>query len=47
MIARFFLNNYHSNTVIIKQDPHFAEKTETDERERLDAAHEAMNAAEL
>ncbi len=47
MIARFFLNNSHRTTVILKPDPHFAEKTETDERERLDAAHEAMNAAEL
>ena len=47
MIARFFLNNSHRTTVILKPDPHFAEKMETDERERLDAAHEAMNAAEL
>jgi Zn-dependent M16 (insulinase) family peptidase len=47
MIARFFLNNPHRTTVILKPDPHFEEKTETDERERLDAAHEAMNAAEL
>jgi Zn-dependent M16 (insulinase) family peptidase len=47
MIARFFLNNPHRTTIILKPDPLHAEKTETDERERLDTARKAMNAAEL
>ncbi len=47
MIVRFFLNNPHRTTIILKPDPHHAEKTKTDEQERLDAVRETMNASEL
>jgi Zn-dependent M16 (insulinase) family peptidase len=47
LIARFLLNNPHRTTIILKPDPHHAEKTETDERERLDAVSKTMNAAEF
>ena len=47
MIARFFLNNPHRATLILRPDPTLTEREETEERERLTAAHSAMSQQEL
>jgi len=47
MIDRYFLNNSHRTTLILKPDPAMATKVETDERERLAKARAAMKPAKL
>lgn len=47
MISRFFLNNPHRTTLILKPDPQLSEKTEAEERKRLDNLREAMDTAHL
>jgi presequence protease len=47
MITRFFLENPHRATLILKPDPALASTEETDERERLKAIRESLQPAQL
>jgi presequence protease len=47
MIARFFLENPHRTTLILKPDPALASKEEAAEREQLKAVRESLQPAQL
>ena len=47
MITRFFLENPHRATLILKPDPALASQEETAERERLKAIRESLQPAQL
>lgn len=47
LIERYFLNNPHRTTVILKPDPKLAEAERQAERERLNSARSAMGAEQL
>ncbi len=47
MITRFFLENPHRATLILKPDPALASKEETAEREQLKAIRESLQPAQL
>jgi Zn-dependent M16 (insulinase) family peptidase len=47
LIDRFFLKNRHRTTLILQPDATLSTREETDEKERLTAAHAAMSREEL